>query len=348
MFPHRRRVWNCSAVCCAALSLTGALAMTESAAAADKIEFAIAIHGGAGLDPDPVTDEQRAEYRASMERALQVGRKILSDGGTALDAVEQTIRVLEDDPLYNAGRGAVFNREGRHELDASIMDGRTGGAGGVAGVTTVKNPISLARLVMTDTRHVLLAGAGAEKFADEMHGRPQIERVPNSYFDTELRRRDWLETRDKEKAREAPPRQEKAGGTDHGTVGCVALDKHGNLAAGTSTGGVTNKKWGRVGDSPIVGAGTYADNASCAVSCTGIGEYYIKHSVAFHVAALLEYKGLSLDEAVARIIDHTLPPDSGGLIAVDRTGHIAMRMNTPLMARGAADSTGRVEVMLGK
>lgn len=350
----------------AAVMVAGLANMTDSADGADKIEFAIAIHGGAGLDPDPVTDEQKAAYHDSLRRALEVGRKILADGGTALDAVEQTIRVLEDDPLYNAGRGAVFNREGRHELDASIMDGKTGGAGGVAGLTTVKNPISLARLVMTETRHVLLQGEGAERFADEMRSRPQIERVPNHYFDTEFRRRDWQETLEKEQAAEAArkqgqaaigkqgaendrgPKQDRGQQNDHGTVGCVALDKHGNLAAGTSTGGVTNKKWGRVGDSPIIGAGTYANNATCAVSCTGTGEYYIKHSVAFHVSALMEYKGLSLDKAAAHIIDDVLPDDCGGLIAVDRNGHISLRMNTAMMARGAADSTGRMEVMLGK
>jgi beta-aspartyl-peptidase (threonine type) len=208
---------------------------------------------------------------------------------------------------------------------------------------------------------VLLVGDGAEKFADEMKGNPLIERVPNSYFDTEARRRDWLKTLEREKSRqqekakqqqkpaELPgPDADKGPAADKGTVGCVALDTHGNLAAGTSTGGVTNKKWGRVGDSPIIGAGTYAGNATCAVSCTGTGEYFIKHSAAFHVSALMAYKGLSLDDAVRQIIEQVLPTDTGGMIAVDRLGRISMRQNTPGMARAAADSSGRLEIELGK
>ena len=306
-----------------------------------KIDFAIAIHGGAGIEPSKLSDEEQKRYRDSLAARLEVGRKILAGGGTSLDAVEATVRVLEDDPLYNAGRGAVFNRAGQHELDASIMDGKSGLGGGVAGITTVKNPISLARLVMTETRHVLLIGEGAERFADEMRDRPQIERVANSYFSTEARRKQWLEAVEKEKKKRAAANQK-------GTVGCVALDKHGNLAAGTSTGGLTNKKWGRAGDSPILGAGTYANNATCAVSCTGTGEYFIRSSVAFHVSALMAYKGLPLDEAVQYIVDKVLPADTGGLIAVDRDGQISMRFNTEGMARAAADSSGKVELKLAK
>jgi beta-aspartyl-peptidase (threonine type) len=319
------------------------LASVPPAAAADKIEFAIALHGGAGLEPDKLTTARQQEYRESLAKALEVGRKILAGGGTAIDAVEETIRTLEDDPLYNAGRGAVFNSEGGHELDASIMDGRTGEAGAVASVTTVKNPISLARLVMSETPHVLLVGQGAEKFADEMRGRPRIERVPNSYFGTPERKSEWLRAVEKEQHREAtgePPHK--------GTVGCAALDKQGNLAAGTSTGGLTNKKWGRVGDSPIIGAGTYASNATCAVSCTGTGELFIKHSVAFHVSALMAYKGMPLAEATREIMEKVLPADAGGLIAIDTQGHIAMPFNTKGMSRAATDSTGRVEIGLGK
>ncbi len=321
------------------------ISIRSTATAADKIEFAIALHGGAGIEPERLSEETTKEYHKSLAKALEVGRKILADGGTALDAVEETIRALEDDPLCNAGLGAVFNAEGKHELDASIMDGKTGGAGAVGSVTTVKNPISLARLVMTETPHVLLVGAGAEKFADEMKGNPRIQRVPNSYFDTELLRKEWLEAVQQEKQKQSPAAKKDS---YKGTVGCVALDKQGNLAAGTSTGGLTNKKWGRLGDSPIIGAGTYANNDSCAVSCTGTGEYFIKHSVAFHVSALIVYKRLSLDEAVREIVGHILPPDSGGLIAVDREGRITMQMNTPGMSRAMTDSTGRVMIKLGK
>ncbi len=316
----------------------------STASAAEKIEFAIALHGGAGIEPEKLSEERKKEYRESLAKALEVGRKILARGGTALDAVEETIRALEDDPLYNAGLGAVFNAEGKHELDASIMDGKAGGAGAVGSVTTVKNPISLARLVMTETPHVLLVGAGAEKFADEMKASPRIQRVPNSYFDTELQRKEWLEAVEQEKQKQLTPAKRDS---NKGTVGCVALDKQGNLAAGTSTGGLTNKKWGRLGDSPIIGAGTYANNASCAVSCTGTGEYFIKHSIAFHVSALIVYKRLSLDEAVREIVGHILPPDSGGLIAIDRDGRVSMQMNTPGMSRAMTDSTGRLTIKLG-
>jgi beta-aspartyl-peptidase (threonine type) len=308
-----------------------------------KLNYAIALHGGAGVEPDKLTDEQKKKHDEALRAALAVGQKILAGGGTSLDAVEQTIRALEDQPLYNAGKGAVYNSAGGHELDASIMDGESGKAGAVAGVTTVKNPISLARLVMTETRHVLLQGDGAEKFADEMVEKPQIKRVPNSYFSTEPREKDWREAVEKEKAKQKQANKDKMG-----TVGCVALDKHGNLAAGTSTGGLTNKKWGRVGDSPIIGAGTYANNASCAVSCTGTGEHFIRNSIAFHVHALMTYKGLTLDEALQHLTDKVLETDVGGLIAVDRNGRISMHMNTPGMARAATDSTGKVEVKLGK
>jgi L-asparaginase / beta-aspartyl-peptidase len=314
-----------------------------AAESTERLAYSIAIHGGAGVEPDKLTDAQKQAHEVALRGALEVGRKILAEGGTALDAVEQTIRALEDEPLYNAGRGAVFNSAGGHELDASIMDGGRGQAGAVAGVTTVKNPISLARLVMTETRHVLLQGDGAEKFADEMAKHPQIERVENGFFSTEPRRRDWEEAVAREKAR-----REQANKNKMGTVGCVALDKQGNLAAGTSTGGLTNKKWGRVGDSPIIGAGTYANNATCAVSCTGTGEHFIRHAIAFHVHALMAYRNLTLDEALQHLVTDVLDDDIGGLIAVDRQGRVSMRMNTAGMARAMADATGRVEVKLGK
>ena len=310
------------------------MSLTQPLAAAEPT-FALVIHGGAGIHPEKLTAEVERANNESLHAALEVGRKILAKDGTALDAVEQTIRALEDDPLYNAGRGAVLNHEGQHELDASIMDGKSKQAGAVAGLTTVKNPISLARLVMTETRHVLLAGSGAEKFADEM----KVARVKNSDFTTEKARAEWLQALEKEKLRlEVKPHM--------GTVGCVALDRHGNLAAGTSTGGLTNKKWGRIGDSPIIGAGTYADNATCGVSCTGTGEYFIRNSAAFHVAALMAYKELPLEASVRRVIDDVLEPDTGGLIALDRQGNIVTRCNTPGMARAWIDTTGEVVVKL--
>ncbi len=319
-----------------------------------KREFAIALHGGAGIEPAEFSPEQTQQYFDSLGAAFDVGRNILAGGGQSLDAVEATIRVLEDDPLFNAGRGGVFNSVGQHELDASIMDGGSGAAGAVAGLTTVKNPISLARLVMTETRHVLLVGDGAEHFADEMRGNPRIERVPNAHFDTDERRRNWQQVVERTLKANEPSNavrktsKESSESSNRGTVGCVALDKQGNLAAGTSTGGVTNKKWGRVGDTPIIGAGTYANNSTCAVSCTGKGEYFIRHSVAFHVSALMAYKKMTLDEATRQLIASVLDADTGGLIAVDNAGHISMPLNTSGMSRAATDSTGWREIELGK
>jgi beta-aspartyl-peptidase (threonine type) len=293
----------------------------------EHLDWAIAIHGGAGSVDSSLPDEQREAYLSALQTALNAGKRRLEQGGSSLDAVEDVIVILEDDPLFNAGRGAVFNAEGEHELDASIMDGSSLACGGVAGVRTVKNPIRLARAVMERTRHVLLAGAGAEAFADEVG----VERVDPSYFDTENRRR----------ALERALEEEQ-----HGTVGVVALDRSGNLAAGTSTGGLTAKKFGRVGDSPIIGAGTYADNNRCAVSGTGIGEEYIRHSVAYAICALMADRGMTLQQAVDRTIDETLRPGDGGVIAIDPGGHIAMRYNTASMLRGAADSSGRFEVKI--
>jgi beta-aspartyl-peptidase (threonine type) len=310
----------------------------DTAPTTKRLDFAIALHGGAGAAPDKMSPEERAAMEASLKQALTIGKNILEQGGTSLDAVEQVIRFLEDDPRFNAGRGAVFNSEGGHELDASIMDGRDKSCGAVAGVTTVKNPISLARLVMTRTRHVLLAAEGADRFAEEMG----VDRVEQKYFWTQRRFDDWQRARKQE--------QDRAGQSDKhkGTVGCVALDKHENLAAGTSTGGLTNKKFGRVGDSPIVGAGTYADNATCAVSCTGIGEQFIRNAVAYDVAAQMAYQQRPLAEAVTSVIHHKLRAGDGGLIAVAHDGTIAMDFNTPGMARAAADSTGRFQIQLGK
>jgi len=266
-------------------------------------KWALALHGGAGTISRLVSEERRNEYLASLQAALDLGIGTLSNGGSALDATERVVRKLEEDPLFNAGRGAVFTHDATVELDASIMDGRTLACGAVCGVKTVKSPIGLSRLVMENTNHVLLAGAGAEQFADTVN----VERCENSYFYTDLRFRSL------QQAKQADTVQlDHAGITDmdikqdktildpdeaahvKGTVGCVALDVHGNLAVATSTGGMTNKRWGRIGDSPIIGAGSYANNKTCAVSSTGTGEEFIRRVVAYDVSAAMEYSGLSL------------------------------------------------------
>lgn len=324
-----------------AIAMTSTFASAQDAAK-PKVEFAIALHGGAGAKPLELTAEGRKELEAGLTKALEAGRKILAGGGTALDAVEATVRVLEDDPQFNAGKGAIFNTAGGHELDASIMDGSNKKCGGVTCVTTVKNPISLARLVMTETPHILLAGDGAEKFADAMKDKPQIERVPNSYFSTEKRRKQWQE------AVEEAKKKKEATKPGMGTVGCVALDKHGNLAAATSTGGYNNKMYGRVGDTPIIGAGNYADNKTCAISGTGLGENFMRNVGAFHVAALMAYKGMSLDVAVHHVLDDIFPENAGGFIAVDGKGNITMHFTTPGMPRAATDSTGKVTIAIEK
>ncbi len=313
-----------------------ALARGDEPAQPTPKRFAIVIHGGAGTDPAKMTKAEVAAVEASLKKALDIGVEELDKGGTSLDAVEKVIRFLEDDPLFNAGKGAVFNAEGKHELDASIMDGRTKACGAVASARTVKNPISLARLVMTKTKHVLLVADGAEKFAGEM----KVDRVDQQYYFTQKAYDEWQKKRTERtssKSAEAPK----------GTVGCAALDSHGNLAAGTSTGGLTNKKAGRVGDSPIIGAGTYADNATCAVSCTGTGEEYIRHAVAYDISARLAYKGDSLKDAVHAILTTRLKKGDGGIIAVDRLGNITMQNNTTGLSRAAADSSGYKEVKLG-
>jgi beta-aspartyl-peptidase (threonine type) len=300
--------------------------------AAGTISYAIAIHGGAGSLP-PQDEERRRAHREGLEAALRLGERILREGGSSLDAVEQVLIRLENDPNFNAGKGAVFNRDGVNELDAAIMDGATLGCGAVAGVRTVRNPIGLARLVMERTPHVLLAGEGAERFASSAG----VEMVPGEYFHTPA-------------ARERLQRALRAGERTPGggTVGAVALDRSGNLAAGTSTGGLTAKMPGRVGDTPIIGAGTYADNRSCAVSCTGKGEEFIRRSVAYRVASLVGDGGLSVAEAAEQVVHRELQAGDGGLIVVGAAGEIAMVFNTPAMYRGAADSRGRFEVLIEK
>jgi beta-aspartyl-peptidase (threonine type) len=298
---------------------------------------AIAIHGGAGtLAPADLTPQNERAYRAGLERALRAGFSVLDAGGTALDAAVTAVQVLEDEPLFNAGRGAVLAANGLHELDASVMDGRDLRAGAVTGVRHVRSPIELARLVMERSPHVMLAGTGAEEFALEQGLQP----VPNSHFATERRRL--------ELERMLQGQIEAGRESLMGTVGAVALDAAGNLAAATSTGGMTGKKWGRVGDSPIIGAGTYAANDCCAVSATGHGEFFIRAAVAHEIASLIRYRGLDVVEAADEVVMQQLVRlgGSGGVIAVGRDGRIAMPFNSEGMLRGAMDSRGLFETGL--
>ena len=298
----------------------------------EKEEWAIVIHGGAGsMSRDNITPELDSAYRKSLSIALETGKKILMKGGSALDAIEQTIRVLEDNPLFNAGKGAVFTHEGKNELDAAIMDGSNLGAGSVACVIDIKNPISAARRVMTNSPHVMLTGAGASQFAKEQG----LDIVPPSYFYTERRFNELQEILKREK---------------NGTVGCCALDKNGNLAAGTSTGGMVNKRYNRVGDAPIIGAGTYANNNTCAVSATGHGEFFIRWTVAHDISALMEYKGLSLKEASELVVNDKLVKagGSGGVICIDKNGSISMPFNSTGMIRGYATADGKTGIFIYK
>ncbi|WP_281987913.1 isoaspartyl peptidase/L-asparaginase family protein [Aquimarina aggregata] len=309
--------------------------------------FGIVIHGGAGtILKKNMTPEKEAEFRAKLTEAIRVGHTILKNGGTSLEAVEKTINILEDSPLFNSGKGAVFTNEGVNELDASIMDGNTLNAGAVAGVKTVKNPINLAKEVMLNSPHVLLSGKGAEAFAKEQN----IELVDPSYFYTEHRMKALKQVKEKLKNKEANKTtafyDPLIKDSKFGTVGCVALDKNGNLAAGTSTGGMTNKKWNRIGDSPIIGAGTYANNATCAVSSTGWGEYFIRGMVAYDVSAMIEYKGLSLQEATHEVIQKKLTKlgGTGGIIAIDNKGNVSMEFNTAGMYRATMNAEGELIV----
>jgi len=306
-------------------------AAAVSAHAADKPRTALVIHGGAGvIERASLSADDEKAIRADLDRALDAGNAVLSKGGSAVDAVQAAILVLEESPRFNAGKGAVFNAKGGHELDSAIMEGHTRRAGSVAGVTTVRNPIRLARAVMEHSPHVMLAGAGAEAFADTQ---PDIERVPNSWFDTDLRRKQL------DKAQTAEEKQAALGlpapkGTYFGTVGAVALDAQGHIAAGTSTGGMTNKKWGRIGDSPVIGAGTWADER-CGVSGTGWGEFYIRNAVAHDICARVAYRGDTLAAAAEEVVDRIVPAagGDGGAIALDKDGNIAMPFNTSGMYR---------------
>jgi beta-aspartyl-peptidase (threonine type) len=337
-----------------------------SIAQEDAGKITIVIHGGAGtITRANMSPEKEKAYRGALNMAMQKGYSILKNGGTSLQAVEAAIMVMEDSPLFNAGKGAVFTHDGKNELDAAVMEGKTLKAGAIAGVTTIKNPIRTAIAVMEKSPHVLMIGKGAETFAREQG----MEIVDPSYFYTEARfkalkiakeeEKIELDHSEKEKKeiRKAPKTGSVSGeelifteGKKYGTVGCVALDKFGNLAAGTSTGGMTNKRYGRVGDAPIIGAGTYANNNTCAVSATGHGEFFIRSVVAYDISALMEYKGLSVKQAADEVVTKKLVErgGEGGIIALDRDGNIAMPFNSEGMYRGYIKNDGTNEVLIYK
>lgn len=304
-------------------------------------EFAIVIHGGAGYQTrNSISLELDSLVRNKLTEAIKVGHTILKNGGSSLDAVEKTIHVLENSPLFNAGKGAVFTHRETNEMDASIMNGTTLDAGAVAGVTEVKNPISAARKVMENSPHVLLSGKGANQFAQEQG----IEIVDPSYFYTEDNLNRVKKIKAESLKKTASLLLKKYPDYKFGTVGCVALDKNGNIAAGTSTGGMTNKKWNRIGDSPIIGAGTYANNNTCGVSSTGHGEYFIRAAVAHDISAQIEYKKVSLKEATENVIQQKLTAlkGDGGIIAIDKYGNIQMEFNTPGMYRASINQKGEI------
>ncbi|MDA0356085.1 MAG: isoaspartyl peptidase/L-asparaginase [Bacteroidetes bacterium] len=312
--------------------------MMQLGLAPTKPKAVLVVHGGAGtILKEQMTDSIEQLYREKLSEALLVGREVIRKGGTSVDAVVAVIEILEDSPLFNAGKGAVFTAEGKNELDASIMDGGTGMAGAVASLTHVKNPIKAARAVMEHSEHVMMIGSGAEKFVTSQG----IEMVPEDYFFTQKRFDQHRKALGE--AVKAEPIQKK-----YGTVGAVALDGYGNLAAGTSTGGMTNKQFGRVGDAPIIGAGTYASNASCAVSATGHGEFFIRNVVAYDIAALMTYKNVSVEQASEAVINGKLKAinGGGGVIALDREGNFTMPFNTPGMYRGFISLEGEPQVFI--
>lgn len=333
-----------------ARSVTGSAEQTpEDQLKMQTKKFGLVVHGGAGtIDRSKMTPEREREYRAGLERALTAGYEILKRSGSSLDATEAAVRVLEDDPHFNAGKGAVFTSAGTIELDAAIMDGRTLKAGAVAAIKRIKNPVSLARLVMEKSGHVMMDGEGAEAFAQE-NG---VELLPDQkYFYTQER---WdalqkIKTAEKHRTGHAGKAFVITDQDRHGTVGAVALDQNGDLAAATSTGGMTNKRPGRVGDSPVIGAGTYANSATCAVSATGDGEYFIRATVAHDVSALMEYRGMSVKEAAQTVLGKVAKlGGTGGLIAIDRKGNTALPFNTSGMYRGYVDPNGKFVVEIYK
>jgi beta-aspartyl-peptidase (threonine type) len=337
------------------LGLTVAELQAQKSEPSATNDFVLVIHGGAGtISKKSMSAEKEAAYRNTLQQALETGYKILNNGGTSLDAVEQVVSLLEDSPLFNAGKGAVYNTLGQQEMDASIMDGKTQNAGAVAGVGTIKNPISAARLVMDSSDHVMLTGKGAEQFAFDN----ELELVDSTYFYSERRLKQLERAKAKEVIQldhdgEQGMLEEEPLFENHkkyGTVGAVALDKYGNMAAATSTGGLTNKKYGRVGDSPIVGAGTYADNNTCAISCTGHGEYFIRNVAAYNVSAMMEYGNAPLESAANRVLLEKIGPmgGKGGIIGVDKNGNIVMTFNTKGMYRGFIRQNGKAQVSIYK
>lgn len=312
--------------------------------------FGIIIHGGAGtILKENMSDSLETAYKEKLEEAISVGYGILQNGGSSLEAVTKTINVMEDSPLFNAGKGSVFTHEGRNELDASIMEGKNLNAGAVAGVRHIKNPIDLAKDVMERSEHVMLYGEGAEEFA----GGLGYKMLDTTYFYS----RERFESLQRVLKRENSGNRKAVSSTDSytkdskfGTVGCAALDKNGNLAAGTSTGGMTNKRWNRIGDAPIIGAGTYANNATCAVSATGWGEFFIRGVVAHDISALMEYKGLSLEEASKEVIQRKIPAmgGDGGIVAIDKDGNFAMEFNTSGMYRASMNAEGELTIGIYK
>lgn len=307
----------------------------------------LVIHGGAGtITRANMTPEKEQAYHAALNQALDSGYAVLEAGGKSLDAVIAAIKVMEDSPLFNAGKGAVFTNEGKNELDASIMDGSNLMAGSVAGVTTIKNPITAAYAVMTRSEHVMMIGAGAEKFAQEQG----VTIVEPGYFFDSLRYKQWLRLKEKELGKEAYLIDPYTKDKKFGTVGAVALDQYGNIAAGTSTGGMSNKKYGRVGDAPIIGAGTYADNETCGVSATGWGEYFIRLSIAHDISSMVRYTDLTLEQAADSVVMKKLPSlgGDGGIIALDRAGNFTMKFNTEGMYRGYIQQKGKGKTFIYK
>ena len=314
----------------------------------DNLEnnFGIVIHGGAGtILKENMTLELEEKYKNALKEAVVIGYEILNDGGTSQKAVEKTINYLEDSPLFNAGKGAVLNFDGEVELDASFMEGKNLNAGAISGSKKIKNPISTAIKVMNSSSHVMLSGKGADDFAIEHN----MQTVKQNYFKTERRINSLKKIKSIENNKVSNLLNSDYRVQKLGTVGCVALDKFGNLSAGTSTGGMTNKKWNRIGDAPIIGAGTYANNKSCAVSSTGWGEYFIRGVVAYDIAALMEYKNLSIKKAAKTVINKiSKMGGDGGVIAIDKQGNIAMEMNTSGMYRAHINSKGEIDVKIYK
>ena len=305
--------------------------------------FSIVIHGGAGtILKENMTPELEHAYRTTLAEAIAVGYEILKEGGTSQEAVEKTIHVMENSPLFNAGKGAVLTAQGNASLDASFMDGKTLNAGAISGVSHIKNPISTAIAVMEKSPHVMLSGKGADQFAKSLG----METVPNSYFITERRQKALKRVQEREK-KAVSFYDPFIKDSKFGTVGCVALDQAGNLAAGTSTGGMTNKKWDRIGDAPIIGAGTYANNASCGVSATGWGEFFIRTVVAHDISALVEYKNLDVVTASKQVLKKVKDlGGDGGVVVLDRYGNVAMEFNTAGMYRAYRNSSGKLSVKI--